>query len=125
MRSSFVAVAALSALLFACSGKESTADPDASTNGNDSAVDSAPCDAGDTNVTPEGCQACVDATCPDTWNACTTDADCVAQINCISACGTAVCETQCQTDHPSSKGDAVLACLRGACKTSCTKTICP
>jgi hypothetical protein len=116
---------ALAAVALACSGKVSTADPDATSPGGDSGGDTEWCDAGDTNVTPAGCQACVDATCSDTWNACLADTTCVDQINCISACSSASCETQCQSDHPSTKGDAVLACLRGACKSACTKTVCP
>jgi hypothetical protein len=116
-------LAAIAFGAIACSGKESASDPDGSTGG-DAGDDGAPC-VPDASATPETCQACVNATCADTWNACTADTACVAQVNCISACSTASCETQCQKDHPSTKGDAVLACLRGPCKGACTNTVCP
>ena len=119
----FVAFVAFGTPL-ACSGKESSSDTDASVGGDGASDTPGSCDAGDTNVTPATCQACDDATCSDTWNACLTDPKCVDGINCISACAGASCEAQCQKDHPSAQGDAVLGCLRGACKDACTRTIC-
>jgi hypothetical protein len=114
----------LATALLACSGKVSSSDPDAGPGGSDVGTDSATCDAGDGNVSPATCQACVDATCSDTWNACLADSGCVDEIACISKCSSASCESQCQKDHPSAQGAAVLACLRGPCKDACTVTIC-
>jgi hypothetical protein len=116
-----VVVVALLGAALGCSGKESPSSSDA--GGDGAPVDTSACED-DTSATPATCQACVTATCSDTWNACLADPACVAEINCISGCATAACEKQCQTDHPSANGDAVLTCLRGPCKNACTQTIC-
>lgn len=121
MRAFLVPLFALSVPI-ACSGKvASTGDDGGVPNDTSPAPTDAP--TSESTATPETCASCVNATCPDIWAECGTDASCTAQIDCISKCGSADCEKKCQTDNPSALGDEVLACLRGPCKDSCTRTI--
>ncbi len=89
----------------------------------DAPVDARCALAGTTSVAT--CDACLEAGCCETANACFADAECVALLQCIRTCVAGggqlgACRASCRNQHPSGVKafDAVASCVASSCKSA-------
>ncbi len=83
---------------------------------------SANCTAGD--YTDPTCGACMEASCMSQCNACVSNTECLAWLNCVVGCSDTTCENACTSQHPegSEVGLAWIGnsgCIGTQCATPC------
>lgn len=101
--------------------KDTGAEPDDTLTAEDSATDSGvedtryePVDSGDP------CTDCVTTTCKTQLAACMADAECSAQMDCLTKCFDEACADACAAAHPSTKVAPFLSCVSTGCATACS-----
>jgi len=80
-----------------------------------------PDDPADPGGALDSCEACVDESCGQQWQACEQDAECVALDECGAACQDDACYEQCDQSHPTGVEPlmAFYQCLDAQCADPC------
>ncbi len=81
----------------------------------------APGTGGTSATTPNVCETCIDASCSAPIEACESDAECLALLNCLEPCLDQTCADQCLATHAAGKSllDTADACVASTCANEC------